>query len=193
MLAVFDMGGVIARDFDAIKAVEDFLGKPLSALSPSARALFVLHCEGKLSEEEVWAGISRETPGFEPPSEPFFGRFCHSELDQGTVSLVNALRERGIRTVCATNVIPSHYEYHVRNGHYSFFDKVYASCEMGVTKPGLRFFRLLLEEERAKAGDVFFTDDSWRNVEAALSLGFHACLYRDAAKLKEDLTREGLA
>ena len=70
---------------------------------------------------------------------------------------------------------------------------VVVSGEEGVVKPDRRIYEIALERMGQPApGDVFFIDDSLKNVEAAASLGFDAHHFRGAATLERALRDRGL-
>ena len=51
------------------------------------------------------------------------------------------------------------------------FDAVVISCEVGLSKPDPRIFRLCLERLGLPAPDVLFVDDRADNVEGAAAVG----------------------
>ena len=66
------------------------------------------------------------------------------------------------------------------------------SGEEGVVKPDRRIYEIALERMGHPAPDnVFFIDDSLRNVEAAAALGFDAHHFKDAANLEAALKDRG--
>ena len=69
---------------------------------------------------------------------------------------------------------------------------VVVSGEEGVVKPDRRIYEIALERMGHPAPDnVFFIDDSLRNVEAAAALGFDAHHFKDAANLEAALKDRG--
>lgn len=70
---------------------------------------------------------------------------------------------------------------------------VVVSGEEGVVKPDRRIYEIALERMGHPApGDVFFIDDSLKNVGAATALGFDAHHFKDAARLEIALKDRGL-
>lgn len=53
-----------------------------------------------------------------------------------------------------------------------YFDKLYTSYEVGVTKPDRRIFDFMIEDSGIIPSETLFVDDGKRNIQAAESLGF---------------------
>ena len=54
----------------------------------------------------------------------------------------------------------------------NYFLRAYYSCEMGARKPDTISFQQILDQEKIKAEDTLFIDDSIQNVEMAKAMGF---------------------
>ena len=54
-----------------------------------------------------------------------------------------------------------------------YFDRIFLSCKMHLTKPDKAIFERMLEQSGAIADETLFIDDSARNCEVAESLGIH--------------------
>jgi len=54
---------------------------------------------------------------------------------------------------------------------YGLFDKLYLSHEVGLRKPNAEIFEHILTEQKLKAEEVFFIDDSPQHIEGAKKLG----------------------
>ena len=53
------------------------------------------------------------------------------------------------------------------------FDKMYLSHELGLRKPDIQIFEYILKEQKLKAEEVFFIDDSPQHIAGAKKLGIH--------------------
>ena len=67
------------------------------------------------------------------------------------------------------------------------FDGIVVSGNEKMIKPDKRFFQLLLDRYELKAENCVFIDDSEKNIESAIELGFHAIQFTSPEKLKQDL------
>ena len=175
-LFIFDMGGVLIRDYSIEGELSKFLGCK-NALHYNETISLALrnHSEGKIDEKNFWEIFEKET-GINVPktTDSLLGKFFHPVLDIPTLSLISRLKENGKRVVCGTNVIDSHYKIHNQKGQYKVFDKVYPSHLLHVSKPKLKFFDIICNAEGCCKNKVFFTDDAKINVEAALKDGLEA-------------------
>ena len=54
------------------------------------------------------------------------------------------------------------------------FDKMYLSHELGLRKPDVKIFEYILKEQKLKAEEVFFIDDSPQHIAGAKKLGIHS-------------------
>jgi len=53
------------------------------------------------------------------------------------------------------------------------FDKMYLSHELGLRKPNVKIFEYVLKEQKLKAEEVLFIDDSPQHIASAKKLGIH--------------------
>jgi putative hydrolase of the HAD superfamily len=113
-------------------------------------------------------------------------------MNEPIVQIVQQLKATGMRVTIGTNVIDAHYSIHKKQGQYDLFDKVYASHLMGIAKPDPAFYAYILKAEGIKAQDVFFTDDTIENVNAAANSGLNTFHCANAQALKNQLRSLGL-
>lgn len=76
-------------------------------------------------------------------------------------------------------------------GLYEPFEPCLLSCEIGVEKPDLKAYELLLKTLNLPAQDVVFIDDRPENVEAAKTIGLDAILFESEQQLRTDLITRG--
>jgi putative hydrolase of the HAD superfamily len=193
---IFDMGGVMVRDFHMAPELFPFLGcreSSFAEIDPRLNDGLVRHSRGEISEEEFWklyVEISgRKIP---PHDEELFGKFFHPQMDDPTVQIVKDLKAAGMRVVAGTNVIDAHYKIHQKLGQYAVFDKVYASHLMGIAKPDPAFYEYILKAEEIQAPEAFFTDDTAENAAAASRAGLKAFVYTGAGALRKQLQALGV-
>ena len=177
------MGGVVTTNASEVR------GRPAAALGVSQEemdratgGLFDQLTIGKISTKEFWAAVG-ERLGKKIDTD-YFHLFFHPVLNEETKKIILGLRKKGFRVVCGTNTIESHYLNHMARGDYAIFDQTYASQLMGAKKPDPLFWKLILDAEKCKASDAFFTDDLEANVQAAAALGIHAVQFTNAKDLR---------
>ena len=120
------------------------------------------------------------------------GKFFHPVLDEPTIEVIKRIKEKGMRVVCGTNVLDSHYKIHMALHQYDIFDKVYPSHLIHLRKPDFRFYRYIAEREGVNPSQCFFTDDIKENVDAGKEVGMVSFQYFDADKLERDLKEAGV-
>jgi len=84
------------------------------------------------------------------------------------------------RVFLLSNTNPIHWDYCKalleNNGKHrveDFFDRVFLSCDMHLSKPSAEIFVEVLSQAGLKADETLFVDDSQANCDAASSLGIH--------------------
>jgi len=183
-LFIFDMGGVLARNFEILPDAAALLGMSPGTLWNHIADDIPALMEGTLSGEELWNRLGRRTGT--PVVSNLLADLFHPSIDQATGELITTLKKSG-RVVCGTNTMAEHYNIHSERGDYGVFDTVYASHLMGIAKPKTEFFTEILRREGVSPEETVFTDDLSENIEAARSLGIHAFLYRDARTLSREI------
>ncbi|MGA8143895.1 MAG: HAD family phosphatase [Candidatus Acidiferrales bacterium] len=73
------------------------------------------------------------------------------------------------------------------------FEVFFSSCYLGVRKPDVRIFELVLEITQRKPASCVMIDDRELNLECARELGLQTVQVKNLAQLKDDLARLGVA
>ena len=68
-----------------------------------------------------------------------------------------------------------------------YFEKAYLSHEMGYRKPELAAWQRIMDEQKFKASDLLFIDDSPQHINAAESMGMHTIHLENIADLEHQL------
>lgn len=103
--------------------------------------------------------------------------------DDKLVKLARDLKEKGLKLFILSNNFRGRADYYAKN--FSFmdevFEKVYYSWQTGFTKPDIRAWQLILDENNLEPSDCIYFDDSEKNIEAAKSIGIEAYIFDDDA------------
>ena len=192
-VCMFDMGGVLVRNFLVAPKLLAFLGRSeasFSELPDPFRQALRAHSKGEIEEMELWNIYETTTGSFAPKHEgSLLGKFFEPIVDMPTLAILYELKQKGYRVVCGTNVNDSHYTIHHQLHQYDIFDHVYASHLLHSAKPEGAFFQSILESEQLKPYQLFFTDDMPANIESARTQGLEAYLYTDAIALQAQLEK----
>jgi putative hydrolase of the HAD superfamily len=72
------------------------------------------------------------------------------------------------------------------------FSAFFSSCWVGAVKPSRRIYETALAVSQAEPGRAVFIDDRARNLGPARALGMRVILFRDAGRLRADLSALGV-
>ena len=195
-ILVFDFGGVIAQvDTSVLPA---YIGKSLQ-LSPSEvgevlNALRVSRAKG-VSEEEFWKEYAQTAQVTLP--EKWIDNL--ETVKQSAVQpiprmveLVKTLRSYGYRTAMLSNVQKHQAKIVREKGLYLYFDPLVLSCEIGVEKPKIEAFQILLQRLKASPQECILIDDSPENIQAAQQIGMNGILFQSYESLQAELKRRNI-
>jgi len=183
-LYIFDMGGVLCRDFNDIPVISNYLGITEEKFFVYTGENYRKLLDGKIDSNEFWVRFSLRYG--KKVKEELFGKFFNPGTIQETKDIIEQLKSDS-RVVCGTNTIDSHYNYLLNQGDYDIFDEVYASNLMGISKPDPDFYRYILKKEGIKPKNTVFVDDSEENILSAQKIGINSILFTDSESLKEQI------
>jgi len=183
-LYIFDMGGVLCRDFNDIPVISNYLGITEEKFFVYTGENYRKLLDGKIDSNEFWVRFSLRYG--KKVKEELFGKFFNPGTIQETKDIIEQLKSDS-RVVCGTNTIDSHYNYLLNKGDYDIFDEVYASNLMGMSKPDPDFYRYILKKEGIKPKNTVFVDDSEENILSAQKIGINSILFTDSDSLKQQI------
>ena len=209
---IFDLGGVLI-DLDMPRCLESFrtLGAdpsvilqrpdPASAESGRAKATLCdglvangamdLYQTGDISTEDFVSGIQKFChPGTTAEQVLEAWNDCLLTIPAYKLEYIKSLRAEGYRVHLLSNTNEAHW-VHITEKHFGgkteeYFDHLFLSQEMHMSKPNDDIFLAVLEQLGAKAGECLFIDDAQANVDAAKALGYN--VYK--APVKYDFRKE---
>ena len=108
-----------------------------------------------------------------------FSEIYHPSVNTSLLPVLEKIRGAGRRAVIGSNTFRPHADViaALDEKPFSYFDALYFSHDMHITKPSLAFFRYILDKEGIDASASFFVDDREENIRAAESLGIRSFLY----------------
>jgi epoxide hydrolase-like predicted phosphatase len=191
-LMIFDVGGVIDR-FDESMYI-GYISKKLhinpiefkNALIPTLDRMEVgtgtlAEMEEKLSKRFK---VSKARLEWGPAFEKLNG------VNWDVVNLINRL-SKYYRIVILTNISRSR---HLTKMHQDYMKKVkyerlFASCYLGMAKPDPRIYGYVLEKMGVKPGEAIFVDNLKRNTNGAEKVGIKSIQFINYGKLVADLKK----
>jgi HAD superfamily hydrolase (TIGR01509 family) len=185
----FDLMDTVVRD-PYREALEAATGLPIDELfrRRSAHAYPAFERD-ELTEEEYWAVFAEA--GIEVDPDVFHRvRLAGTRWLPGMRELLDDLDGRVIRA--AASNYPRWIDELATSHLAGRFDRILASCHLGVRKPDPGFFAQLLDELELPADEVLFVDDRRDNVAAARAAGLASHRFQGAAELRAWLAHHGI-
>ena len=193
---VFDFGGVMTIESDhslrVFKAAADFFKKYFNL----SEAEFVemnhqrlLALKQGVSDEKFLTAFAKEKEIHLPDHwYQSFQSIIKSAIGMNMemYRLVNELK-RHIRVGLLSNSDGQFTSLLRDCGIYEPFDPCLISSEIGVRKPDLKAYKLLLSKLGLSPEEVIFIDNQLENVEAAKKLGLDGILFKSHHQLKSEL------
>ncbi len=115
------------------------------------------------------------------------------EADWEAMKILGEIKQNGVPVYALTNW--SAEKFPLAKKRYDFlnwFDGILVSGEVGLKKPDLKIFRLILENYQIEAGKAIYLDDVMANIKAADEVGFRTIHFQNAAQLREALRVWGI-
>ena len=117
-----------------------------------------------------------------------------TSINEPMLAWAGQLQDAGIRTAILSNMGQEVLRYMRQEFSWlAAFDHHTWSCELGIAKPDPAIYTRTVESLAVAPAEALFLDDKQENVTAAQSVGLEAIVFRDVAKLEEELQRRGFA
>lgn len=193
---VFDYGGVLATEHK--EEYHAFIAKHFSIPLTEAPLLLkqVRKWRKKTQDDaRAWELVAKER-GVTLPAE--WLRQCEEKMLDSIherphmMELVRTLKNSGYRVAMLSNISRRAACLVRKLGYYDPFDPVLLSCEIGVSKPKIHSFRILLNRLKRPGNQVIFIDDQEQNIQAATSLHIDAILFTSYPQLLTSLQHRGI-
>ena len=92
-----------------------------------------------------------------------------------------------VELVCLSDTNQVHWEAHQEQGSLNYFDKAFASFQIGGRKADKETFNKILKELEKKPEEILFIDDNEKNIDNAKSLGINVIKYKNSSQLIKDI------
>jgi len=180
---IFDLGAVILN-IDYQKTIDGFtkLGIKKAATLYSKKVqknLFHKIETGKISKQKFLTELRKQTDNANIKLIEQAWNSMLLDLPEERLELIKKLKSNyEIYLLSNTNTI--HIEaFKKKLGNVKWlsfcnlFDKMYLSHDLGLRKPDVKIFKYILKEQKLKAEEVFFIDDSPQHISSAKKLGIN--------------------
>lgn len=180
---IFDLGGVII-DIDPLKAVEAFANYAYKEGNGDINQMYekivngtllMDYEKGKINDADFRVALNDKLD-LELSDKKFDEAFNALLLDYTSERLKLLIELKKTHNIyLLSNTCHIHYQHYnnLLKEKYGFsdlkdvFHKTYLSFEMGLRKPDIKIYKMVLEDAKINAEDTIFIDDSLQNVEAA--------------------------
>ncbi len=192
---IFDIGGVTIKDPMAYiyRAVErEFKVSSAKVVKFYDNELGSLVSTNKISTKEFWTRLAKELNIVDATALENVWMDTlkkYGVLDQGVIKLIKSLKQKGYKVSTISNTFKPPEKFHIKFGHYKFFDHVFLSNRLKMRKPEAMIYRYAIKKLNVKPSECVFIDDRLENVQGARRVGMKAILFKDAVRLERDLKR----
>jgi HAD superfamily hydrolase (TIGR01509 family) len=180
---IFDLGAVILN-INYQNTIDEFtkLGVNNAATLYSKKVqtnLFNQIETGMISSNEFLKALQKETKNANINQVEKAWNAMLLDLPEERVQLIKKLKNNHpIYLLSNTNAIHiDAFKKQLGNKKWlsfcKLFDKMYLSHELGLRKPDVKIFEYILKEQKLKAEEVFFIDDSPQHIASAKKIGIH--------------------
>jgi 2-haloacid dehalogenase len=196
---VFDLGGVLI-DWNPRHLYRKVFGDDVAAMESFLAEVCTLEWNAGLDAGGSFADAVADLGAAHPEHAELIAIY-HSRWPEmlgdafaETVEILGEVRRAGYRTYALSNW--SAETFPITRPHYPFLDEmdgILISGEVGVGKPDPAIFREFIARFGIEPARTVYIDDWDRNVATASDLGLQSIQFIDAAQLRADLRRLGVA
>ena len=196
---VFDLGGVIVT-LDRAEAVRRFRETGLKNAEElldvyHQKGIFLELEEGKLTKREFYEALRNEA-GRHIPAEVIDRAWLGflKEVPEYKLEMLETLRKNyKIYLLSNTNAVIMDWAKSPAfspqgKGIDRFFDKIYASYQIGYTKPAPEIFAFMFADANIIPSETLFIDDGIANIEMGKKLGMKTYLARNGEDFRDIFT-----
>ena len=180
---IFDLGAVILN-INYQNTIDEFtkLGVNNAATFYSKKVqtnLFNQIETGMISSNEFLKALQKETKNANINQVEKAWNAMLLDLPEERIQLIKKLKKNhSVYLLSNTNAIHiDAFKKQLGNKKWlafcKLFDKMYLSHELGLRKPDVKIFEYILNEQKLKAEEVFFIDDSPQHIASAKKIGIH--------------------
>jgi putative hydrolase of the HAD superfamily len=179
---VFDLGGVIIT-LDRAEAVRRFIEAGLANAEElldayHQKGIFLELEEGKLSQDEFYEALRKEAGKYISNEAIDYGWLGFlKEVPEYKLKMLEELRkDYKIYLLSNTNPVIMGWAYTPAFSPQGksideFFDKIYASYQIGYTKPAPEIYHFMIKDSGIIPSETLFIDDGKANIEMGEKIG----------------------
>lgn len=188
---LFDFGGVIAEEGfrNGLVAIAQDRGLPVESFLERAYELVyeVGYVLGRADEAAYWRALREEKRIDGTDTEFREVILSHFILRPWMLGVIRALHEKSMRLAILSDQTDWLDELNARNGFFKWFERVFNSFHVGLSKRDTALFDRVVREMSISADKTVFVDDNEGNIRRAQMQGIQTILYRDRDQFMKEM------
>jgi len=191
---IFDLGGIVVPESKDLidNRIAEYLSISVSQFLEMQEEFMQQVTMGKITLLEVYSIlVERLELSVSPDSilEKHLSAFreVSTRQDSDILHMIGALKDN-YNVGCLTNTEIEIADINKTTGLFGYFQKVYLSTEIGLSKPNVAIYNYMLADIDCSPQEVIFIDDRSENVESALRIGINAIQFSTVKQLQDDLS-----
>lgn len=203
---IFDVGGVLALGKNSkigqgkmipSRVHLDMAGKLNVSIDQYLDLIdkdYALAIEGKISKEKVLKIFAKNFKNSPKKLEKLYVKYYRKYFKQNKQLFKQAfkLRKKGYKIAILSDQWPLSKDALMPEKFYKNFDDFVISYEVGVRKPNLKIYKLILKKLKLSPRQTLFIDNQKGNLGPAKKLGMKTILFKDNKQLFQNKIWKGL-
>lgn len=204
---IFDIGDVLALSKHPIKkyknktrhlGIHESIAKKLNIsldqYFDSIDTTYTKSIEGKISKKETIEKLSKNLKISKQKLIKIYFQIYNQEFKQNQELLKKAfeLKKLGYKIAVLTDQWHLSKEALIPKKIYKNFSRVIVSCEIGIRKPNLEIYKLILKKLKIQPKQALFIDNQQWNILPARKLGMKTILFKNNKQLFKNKIWENL-
>jgi epoxide hydrolase-like predicted phosphatase len=116
----------------------------------------------------------------------------HFKRNKELYKIAYELKENGYRVGILSDQWYLSEDALILRKDFAGFSPVIVSCDVGMRKPSLKIYQLLIRKLKLKPHEILFIDNRDWNIKPANKLGIKTILFRDNKQLVKDMIAKGI-
>lgn len=204
---IFDVGGVLALGKNSIeisnknssnRGIHEYIAKKLKISLDqwidSIDTTYAGAIEGKISRSKAISIISKNVKTTPEKLEKIILKSYKKNFKHNNklYRLAFRLKRKGYKIGILSDQWYLSKEALIPTRKIKKFDSVIISCDVGLRKPDIKIYKLLIKNIKLKPEEILFIDNQGWNIEPAKKLGIKTILYKDNKQLIGELKKNAI-
>lgn len=199
---VFDIGGVLAKENYSKKSLNEhclvsvhkYMAKKLridiDSWFDSIDNLYARAIEGTISREKAIKGMATNLKLSENLLINYFKKAYEKTLKENKALYKIAFKlKKDYKIAILSDQWYLSKDVFAKKKNMKKFDLVILSCDVGIRKPNLKIYQLLIKKLKLKPSEIVFIDNREFNLKPAKKLGIKTILFKNNRKLIKDFKK----